>query len=465
MPRTYAQALEYLYGFVDYGSLRSYRYSPEVFDLERVVELLDRLGNPQTAFRCFHIAGTKGKGSVSAFLASALREAGHKVGFYSSPHLVEFTERIRINGAPIEADTLGALVDQIEPVVAQVPGLTMYEVVTALAFVHFAQVGVDVAVIEVGLGGRLDATNVIVPVVSVITSLSYDHMHLLGERLSDIAGEKAGIIKPGVPVVLAPQQHEAENVVERVAEERGAPIIRVGKDWLFAPGAHGLKGQTLYIWSAAEQEQMDIFVESSGGEEWVPPRYTIPLLGYHQVVNCAVAYAALQVGRQQGISIPEQAIQRGFARTSWLGRFQVLSQDPTVILDAAHNRDSALKLRISLDDYFPGKAVTVVFGASSDKDITGMFDELLPRVARLIVTQADNPRAAEVEELARLAHGHGTRVETVVPVRQALEHALRIQRPDEVLLVTGSLFVVGEALRFWEESGRPVLPLSVEVAS
>jgi dihydrofolate synthase/folylpolyglutamate synthase len=465
MPRTYAQALDYLYGFVDYGSLRSYRYSPEVFDLARVVELLDRLGNPQTAFRSFHIAGTKGKGSVSAFLASSLGEAGHKVGFYSSPHLVEFTERIRINGAPIEADALGALVDQIEPVVAQVPDLTMYEVVTALAFVHFAQVGVDVAVIEVGLGGRLDATNVIVPVVSVITSLSYDHMHLLGERLSDIAGEKAGIIKPGVPVVLAPQQHEAENVVERFAEERGAPIIRVGKDWLFAPGVHGLKGQTLYIWSAAEQEQMDIFVESSGGEEWVPPRYTIPLLGYHQVVNCAVAYAALQVGRQEGISIPEQAIQRGFAKTSWLGRFQVLSQDPTVILDAAHNRDSALKLRISLDDYFPGKAVTVVFGASSDKDITGMFDELLPRVARLIVTQADNPRAAEVEELARLAHGHGTRVETVVPVRQALEHALRIQRPDEVLLVTGSLFVVGEALKFWEESGRPVLAFSAEVAS
>jgi dihydrofolate synthase / folylpolyglutamate synthase len=226
-----------------------------------------------------------------------------------------------------------------------------------------------------------------------------------------------------------------------------------------------LTGQSLYIWPSHEQDQMDAFVESGGGLEWVPPRYEIPLLGYHQVTNCAVAYAALQVARSAGVQISEAAIRTGFARTVWPGRFQVLSQDPIVILDAAHNRDSALKLRIALDDYFPGQFVTMVFGASVDKDLTGMFDELLPRVARLIATQAEHPRAAEVADLAAMAHGHGTRVETVVPVRQAISRGLQIQRPDEVLLVTGSLFVVGEALRYWQSLGRPVAAAQAEVSA
>ena len=463
MPRTYPQALSYLYSFVDYSAERSYRYAPDVFDLSRVALLLERLGDPHRAYPSFHVAGTKGKGSVSSFIAAVLRQAGLRTAFYSSPHLVDFRERVQIDGALIPEADLARLVDELEPVVAQVPDLTMYEIVTVLAFLHFAQQAVECAVIEVGLGGRLDATNVLRPLVSVITSLSYDHTHLLGDRLSDIAGEKAGIIKPGVPVVLAPQQHEAENVVTRVAAERGSPVIRVGKDWLYAPGAHRLTGQSLYIWSAAEQEQMDAFVLSAGDVEWVPPRFEIPLLGYHQVTNCAVAYAALQIARGQGLQVSEDAIRRGFAHTSWPGRFQVLSQDPLVILDAAHNRDSALKLRIALDDYFPGQPVTMVFGASADKDLSGMFEELLPRVARLIATQADHARAAEVADLAALAHEHGTRVETVVPVAQALDRALKILRPDEVLLVTGSLFVVGEALRYWESLGLPTATTHAEV--
>ncbi len=463
MPRTYPEALTFLYSFVDYSAERSYRYAPEVFDLTRVALLLERLGNPHQAYPSFHVAGTKGKGSVSSFIAAALRQAGLRTAFYSSPHLIDFRERVQVDGALITEAELARLVDELEPVVALVPDLTMYEIVTVLAFLYFARQQVECAVIEVGLGGRLDATNVLRPLVSVITSLSYDHTHLLGDRLSDIAGEKAGIIKPGVPVVLAPQQHEAEHVVARVAEERGAPLIRVGKDWLYAPGVHRLTGQSLYIWSAAEQDQMDVFVHSGGSVEWVPPRFEIPLLGYHQVTNCAVAYAALQVAREQGFQIPEEAIRSGFARASWPGRFQVLSKDPLVILDAAHNRDSALKLRIALDDYFPGQPVTMVFGASVDKDLSGMFDELLPRVSRLIATQAAHARAAEVTDLAALAHGHGTRVETVVPVAQALDRALKILRPDEVLLVTGSLFVVGEALRHWESLGLPTATTQAEV--
>jgi dihydrofolate synthase/folylpolyglutamate synthase len=346
----FAEALDYLYSFVDYSLERSYRYSAEVFDLERMRQLLNRLGDPQTRYRTIHVAGTKGKGSVSSLVAASLQAAGYRTGLYTSPHLVRFTERFRVDGQEMPEADLAALVEDLKAPVGAIPGLTTFELVTAVGFLYFARAGVEVAVIEVGLGGRLDATNVITPQVAVITSLSYDHMHLLGDRLSDIAREKAGIIKPGVPVVLAPQQQEAEHVVEQIAAERGAPLVKVGRDWLYAPGGRDLTHQSLHIWSAAEQPLMDAFVESAGGEEWVPPRYDIPLLGHHQVVNAAVAYAALRVLREGGLALPEESVQRGFRQVQWPGRFQVLSTNPAVVIDSAHNRDSALKLRLALDD-------------------------------------------------------------------------------------------------------------------
>jgi dihydrofolate synthase/folylpolyglutamate synthase len=446
----YQEALDYLYSFIDYSLQRSDRYSAEVFELGRVRILLAALGDPQDAYPALHVAGTKGKGSVCALLESSLRRAGYRTGLYTSPHLVRFGERIRVNGEEIGEAELVERVDELRPLVARVPGLTTYEIVTALAFRHFALQEVDAAVVEVGLGGRLDATNVLTPRVAVITSLSYDHMHLLGDRLSDIAGEKAGIIKPGVPVVAAPQQSEAEKVIRRIAAEQGAPLITVGKDWHYAPGTHDLQGQTLYIWSASEQSQMDAFVESAGAVEWAPPRFEIPLLGHHQVVNAAVAYAALQTARRGGLELPEAAIREGFQSVVWPGRFQVLSETPAVVVDSAHNRDSALKLRIALDDYFPGRPVSLIFGASEDKDIAGMLIELLPRVRRLIVTQAVHPRAADPEALAEMAREFGHRVEVEVPVERALERALESARPEEVIVAAGSLFIVGEILAAWQ---------------
>jgi dihydrofolate synthase/folylpolyglutamate synthase len=456
MPQAaFQEALDYLYSFIDYSVQRSYRYSAEVFDLGRVRQLLSALGDPQDQYASVHVAGTKGKGSVTALISASLRSAGYRTADYSSPHLLRFTERIRVDGQEIPETRVAELVERMKPAVAGIPKLTTYELTTALGFLHFALEKVDWAVVEVGLGGRLDATNVLLPRACVITSLSYDHMHLLGNSLSDIAREKAGIIKAGVPVVLAPQQHEALQVVTAIAAERGSPLTQVGRDWLYAPGSHDLEGQSLFIWSAAEQRLMDDFVESAGGDEWAPPRYEIPLLGHHQVVNAAVAYAALQVLRGQGLELPERAIRQGFRSVQWPGRFQVLATDPAVVVDSAHNRDSALKLRIALDDYFPGMPVTLIFGASGDKDIAGMLEELAPRIARLIVTQAVHPRAEPPQALAELGRSHGVRVEIRVPVAAALQRALELAGPGEVILAAGSLFVAGEVLAAWEQLAQP----------
>jgi dihydrofolate synthase/folylpolyglutamate synthase len=462
--KAYQEALDYIYSYVDYSVERSYRYSADVFELQRVCDLLDSLGNPQDKFSSFHIAGTKGKGSVSAMIASILQAANYRTGLYTSPHLIRFNERIRVDGSDISDDDLVATLEQMKPHIEAIEELTVYEIVTALAFTYFAEQGVEVASIEVGLGGRLDATNVIQPLVSVITSLSYDHMHLLGDRLSDIALEKAGIIKSGIPVVLAPQQLEAEHVVITEAEKHGARLVRVGKDWLFAPGSRRLHGQSLYVWSADEQALMDAYVDSAGEDEWSPPRYQIPLLGYHQVINAAVAYAALMEAKHLGLKLPDDAVREGFQDVHWPGRFQILNGDPVIVVDSAHNRDSALKLRLALDDYYPGQPVTMIFGASADKDIEGMLSELLPRVTRLLVTRADHPRAEEPEVLERVAHSHGVRVETQEPIAQAMNRAIEIARPGEVILICGSLFVAGGALKAWNEGLVSVSPVGEELS-
>ena len=442
---TYPEALDYLYSFTDYGSLRTYRYSPETFDLGRMRALMARLGDPQERFPAIHVAGTKGKGSVSALCASALRSAGYRTGFYTSPHLQDFAERIQVGGCWIPHERLAALVEEIQPHVAALTGLTTFELTTALAFLHFARERVQAAVIEVGLGGRLDATNILNrPVVTVITSISHDHTHLLGNSLAEIAGEKAGIIKAGVPVVSAPQLPNAQRRVEEVAAERGAPLTLVGRDWRYASHWHSLAGQSFHVWSPDEQDRMDAVMAGRAEADWTPLELEIPLLGFHQVTNAVTAYAALRLGEAHGLPISEEQIRSGFKNLSWPGRFEILSRSPIVVADAAHNRDSARKLRTALDDYFPGQPVTLVFGASTDKDVAGMFDELLPRVGYAIMTQAVHPRAWEPEELAEMARQRGCPAVVVLPTRKGLERALEVSEADGVVLATGSLFVVAE---------------------
>jgi dihydrofolate synthase/folylpolyglutamate synthase len=445
---SYEEALDYLYSFVDYGSLRADKYSPESFNLARMVDFLAAMGNPQARYPVLHVAGTKGKGSVAAMCASALRAGGYRTGFYTSPHLQDFRERAQIDGSYIARETAAKIVSEMRPVAERHPGITTFELTTALAFQYFARENVDVAVVEVGLGGRLDATNVVRPVAAVITSLSYDHMNLLGHSLAEIAAEKGGIIKPGIPVVVAPQKPEATAVLERLAAERGAPLVQVGVDWLFRAEAHGLDGQSFEVWSAQEERQVKALQAQDHLASWRPTRLEIPLLGRHQVENGVVAYAALQTLRAQGLPITPQAIEAGLRTVRWPGRFEIMRREPYLVIDGAHNADSAAKLAAALNDYFPGQPVTLIFGASSDKDVDGMLRELLRpevQVRRVILAQAVHPRAQDPEELAERMRDLRVSMEVRTSVAEAVAHGLVTASPNEVVLACGSLFVVAEA--------------------
>ena len=432
---TYDDALDYLYSFVDYSLSRTYKYSAETFDLRRMVAFLRALGDPQNRYPAVHITGTKGKGSVSAILASVLRTAGYRVGFYTSPHLQDFCERAQVNGQLIPRETLIEIVLKMKALVdaGAAPGITTFELSTALAFDYFASVNVDVAVVEVGLGGRLDATNVITPLASVITSLSYDHMNLLGDTLAQIAAEKGGIIKPGVPLITAPHKPEALEVLERMAAERGAVHTLVGRDWFFQPVRHSLDEQSFQIWSVDEQRQLDELKAQGHEADWNPLTLTLPLLGQHQIENGAVAYAALMVLRERGLPVAADAIEAGFREVRWPGRFEILGRAPYVVADGAHNRDSAQKLAATLREYFPGRRVTLIFGASSDKDVTGMLEELLPAVQSVIFTQAVHPRAQDPEALLPLAQQASRPAQVVPSVARALTqsaHAVDVAIAD-----------------------------------
>jgi dihydrofolate synthase / folylpolyglutamate synthase len=456
---TYQQALDYLYSFIDYSLQRTFSFSDHTFDLGRVHALLALLGDPHRKFAVIHVAGTKGKGSVSAMMDSVLRAAGYRTGFYSSPHLIDFCERIRMGGAPIAPERLADLVDGLRGAVAKVPELTTFEITTAAAFQYFAEERADAVVVEVGLGGRLDATNVVTPQVAVITSLSYDHTHLLGNTLAEIAREKAGIIKPGIPVVSSPQEGEAMRVLLDVTRERNAPLTLVGRDWHFAPRSHDLDGQSFSLWSAREQSLMDEMLDRGGEPQWIPVRYEIPLLGYHQMINAVTAVAALNVLKEHGWNIPQSAIGEGLRSVRWEGRFQVLNRSPLVIVDSAHNRDSARRLRTALDDYVPGRRVVLLFGVSDDKDIPGILDELSPRLLRMVATRSTHPRAAEPEKLAALARERGFPAEVDPDPAHALERALLLAGSDGVLLVAGSLFLAGMVLSEWRRVSRKILAI------
>ncbi len=427
----YNQALDYLYSFVDYSLKKSSELAKADFNLDRMRELMTALGNPERDFPVIHVAGTKGKGSTSALIASALSAAGYKTGLYTSPHLQDYTERIQVDGQPISHAGMVDLVDIIKPFVERIPKLTTFEITTALGFLYFSRQNATAAVIEVGLGGRLDATNVVNPRVAVITSLSYDHMAVLGNTLTLIAGEKAGIIKNGIPVVSAPQVDEAFRVLEQVSAERKAPLTLVGRELTFKTGEHSLEGQNLTIFTP---EPVDL---------------CIPLLGEHQAANAATAYAALIASR---LDVSKKAIRQGFGKVVWPCRFEVALHDPPLILDSAHNPDSFEKLASTLEAYFPGRPVILIFGSSEDKDMGGMLKILKNQISLVLATKAIHPRATEPESINKLVVSMGIPVEEVTTVEAALDRAMQLAAgTDQIIVSAGSMFVTAEVKTAWQK--------------
>jgi dihydrofolate synthase/folylpolyglutamate synthase len=431
----YGDALGYIYGFTDYEKRGFAAYRPEFYDLDRVRHLLALLGNPQQAFQSVHIAGTKGKGSTAAMVESILRAAGYRTGLYTSPHLHTFRERIQAGGELISEADVTRMVGDMQSLVAQVPEITTFEVMTALAFAWFAEQGVEYAVLEVGLGGRLDATNVIVPEVAVITSISYDHTAILGDTLSLIAAEKAGIVKPGVPVVSAPQAAEALAVIEAVCHQSQAPLMLVGRDWTWELGEArgGLEGQA--------------FAVRRGSKVW--QGLWIPLLGEHQVVNATTALATLWLLREAGVRMPEAAMRRGLRSLQWPGRIEILGRAPLVVADSAHNGDSAKKLVAALQAHCDFRRLIVVWGASADHATPELIEALLAEADRAIAARTQHPRAADPAWLQAQAAVLGFQVEMAPSVAQALVLALDGAGPDDLICCTGSVFVAAEARAAW----------------
>jgi dihydrofolate synthase/folylpolyglutamate synthase len=435
MSLSYEESLDYLYSLINYEIQRPQRYTPDVVSLERPRALMAAFGDPQETYPIIHVTGTKGKGSVSAMCASVLQASGLRVGLYSSPHLQDFRERFRVNNELIEPLVMASLVERVQSVVAQIPGLTWFEVITAIAFLFFAEAKVDVAVIEVGLGGRLDATNIIrAPLVSTITSLSYDHTQLLGNTLSEIAFEKAGIIKSGIPVVSAPQEAEPLATLESIAAERGSSLTLVGRDYVFAPESADEYGQWFSAGKNAESQH----------------RYWMPMLGQHQVVNAAVALATLDHARKRnskiGRAVTEDSIRAGLRTVNWPGRLEVIRRAPWLVLDVAHNGASAESLAQALQSLFDFDKLILIFGAFSDKDVTRMFQVLLPITSHLILVQAINPRAFSTEQLAEMARsfGYSGELDMIPPTQEALVRAEAIAGPRDLICVTGNLAIVGE---------------------
>lgn len=426
----YREALRYILSFTDFEKLPGSAYSAANFDLRRMEELLGRVGNPQLTPRSIHIAGTKGKGSTAAMIASALTVAGYRTGLYTSPHLHTFRERIQIDGVMISEEDLASIATRLRPEVDAVNKwsrygeLTTFEILTALAFMFFAEQRVDFQVLETGLGGRLDATNVIRPKLCVITSISLDHTEVLGDTLAKIAGEKAGIIKPGAIVVSAPQEAEAESVIRQACERNHANLAMVGRDVVWRKIAADLDGQTFEV--------------ESGGCTY---RLKTPLLGAHQLENSATAVAALEA-----VGIDIEHIARGLSKTRWPGRLQVLRREPLLIVDGAHNSESAMRLREALREYFNYKHLILIIGVSSDKDLAGMLQELAPLAGVIIATRSRHPRALSLDALVkRLGKNRDKTIESS-SVADAIHRALQTAGRDDLICVTGSLFVVAEAI-------------------
>ena len=451
------QARAWWYGLINYE-----QRTPLATDLklDHMRALLARLGDPQRRLRILHVAGSKGKGSTAAMLAAMLRRAGYRTGLFTSPHLCRVEERFQVDGQSISTAELTMLLDDVRRCILRYPQsavrdpllsladrgqriadsgqgvpYTFFEVATAVGFLHFVRRRVEAAVLEVGLGGRLDSTNVCRPVVSVITSISYDHTNLLGDRLASIAAEKAGIIKPGRPAVSGATVPEARKVIERTCRERRAPLRQLGVDFRY----HYVPGHV----TATETRRSRLRVVTDR-RHW--PELELNLLGDHQAANAAVALACVEQLQSEGWHLPDAAVAAGLAEVAWPARLEVVGRRPLVVLDCAHNVASALALVRTLQASFPPARRLLVFAGSSDKDLVGMFRVLSPHFAHVFLTRYTvNARSVPPEQMAELLRASGDVAITLCPdPADAYRAARAAAGDDDLICITGSVFLAGE---------------------
>jgi dihydrofolate synthase/folylpolyglutamate synthase len=441
---SYQEALDYIYSFIDQEKLQPDKYSPRRFDLTNMHALLGMLGDPHRRLRAVHVAGTKGKGSTCAMIASALKAAGYEAGLFTQPHLHTFRERIQINDRLISEKEMVALLEKQRPSIEKLPDPSTFEIMTTLAFQYFAEQEVDFAVIETGLGGRLDTTNVLDPLVAAITSISYDHTYILGNTLEKIAGEKAGIIKEGKPVVCAPQQPEALEVISETCRARNAPLVLLGQDWLWERKETNMEGQGLRV--ACHVSGTEGLMPDGATEE-----FWVPFLGPYQLVNATTAIATLDQLHRQGVDLSLEHVTEGLRLAQWPGRLEILSRYPLMVVDGAHNVDSIQRMTGTLAVDLSFDRLIVVAGFSADKDIGGMMDTLCSTADELVLTKSIHPRSADPQEVAQRYSDDCTHITIVEDVPAALWFALQEARPQDLICVTGSLFVVAEARAAWLE--------------
>ena len=454
----YGTSVEYILGFADFERARNRRV-PEAFALDRINSLMDRLDRPQDGSDAkprltVHVAGSKGKGSTAAMIESILRAAGLRTGFFSSPHVHEFRERIRLDGAPVAPDRFAGLVEQIRPVLEaelrDAPGrLSTFEILTAMAFSAFRDAAVDAQVIEVGLGGRLDCTNVMRRKdVAVVTALSKEHVHVLGDDIRKIAWEKAGIVHAATnAVVLGPQRSDAAaEAVRAHVEDVEAPLIEVGERYETEPAGHEAAGQ----WFRLRRRR-------PAPGETPETLHLLSLLGRHQIENAATAVATIDELRRQGLQAPEAALHTGLATVAWPGRLETIARDPRVVIDGAHNEESLMRVLDSLPDYFAYDRLIAVIGVLGDKDLAGMADRLAARASAVVVTAAGHPRSRPAQDAAEVFASRIPEIVVEPRVATAVETARSLAGPNDLVCVLGSLFVAAEARAYIQRQagGRP----------
>ncbi len=435
----FTKAIRFLSSLSDYERLRIVRYTSQNFDLDRMRLLLKKLGNPHDQFKSVHIAGTKGKGSTCAMIGSMLQATGLKVGIYTSPHLIDIRERIVINGEMISHSDFARLVRDIEPIVARMKPIPSYfDVLTAVAFAYFAEKKIDIAVVETGLGGRLDSTNVINPEVTAITSLSKDHMAQLGSTVQKIAEEKAGIFKRGIPAISVSQDPEVEEVLKRIAEKVGAPLDITGKTIEFSYRFESSR-------MLGPHNRVCLTTPSSKFEH-----LAVPLLGEHQAINCGLALSVIDRLKGRGFAINDSKAMEGLSKTTIPGRMEMLSPTPRVICDGAHNAASVDAVMRAIGQHIPYDSMVVIFGCCADKDVTGMLERIAAGADKVIFTRVDSIRSADPSELsARYIEQYGKMAQVAATLEDALAIANRAVTKEDLICITGSFYLVGEAKKLF----------------